>query len=186
MRIPPSPIPLSDSSLLQKTKSELAPTQIRAAARQTALEQINIQKEEFYRLGIMADWKEPEGKGVYKTLDTDYEIRQLRVFGKMLERGLIHRATRPVYYSPSSRSALAEAELVYEDKHISHSVYVGFELDGVDGLGLGLDFGGARLLVWTTTPWTLTANMVRCVFTSIGSIDLLIGTGLGIGYCCEF
>ena len=116
----------------------------------------------------MADWQEPEGKGVYKTLDADYEIRQLRVFGKMLERGLIHRAIRPVYYSPSSRSALAEAELVYEDKHVSHSVYVGFELDGADDLGL--DLGGVRLLVWTTTPWTLTANMVCCTFTSIGSI----------------
>lgn len=169
---------------MQKNKSELAPTQIRTAARQTALEQVNIQKEEFYRLGIMADWQEPEGKGVYKTLDADYEVRQLRVFGKMLERGLMHRATRPVYYSPSSRSALAEAELTYEDKHVSHSVYVGFELDVADDLGLDLDFGGVKLLVWTTTPWTLSANMVCYTPTYIG-ITPDQDSVLGIGYSCE-
>jgi isoleucyl-tRNA synthetase len=78
--------------------------------------------------------------------------------------GLIHRNHRPVYYSPSSRSALAEAELVYKDAHVSHSVYVAFELQhdrqGIWKEIIGDKGGKVQLLVWTTTPWTLSANMV--------------------------
>ena len=81
--------------------------------------------------------------------------------------GLIYRHYRPVYYSPSSHSALAEAELVYKEDHVSHSVYVAFDMDllshesGVTLRNLIAGETKVRLLVWTTTPWTLTANMVR-------------------------
>lgn len=80
--------------------------------------------------------------------------------------GLVYRHYRPVYYSPSSRSALAEAELVYKDDHISHSVYVAFDLDlrshfSTAALQNLVAREKVQLLVWTTTPWTLTANMVR-------------------------
>lgn len=85
--------------------------------------------------------------------------------------GLIYRDYRPVYFSPSSRSALAEAELVYKDDHVSHSVYVAFTLDSAHSDALeGTELSKIaqatgketiRLLVWTTTPWTLSANMVR-------------------------
>ena len=84
----------------------------------------------------------------------------------MVARGLIYRQHRPVHYSPSSQSALAEAELVYNEAHISHSVYVSFALDPTTLSGdskLGTLLQGretASLFVWTTTPWTLTANMV--------------------------
>jgi isoleucyl-tRNA synthetase len=116
--------------------------------------------------------------------DHDYEMRQLRIFQNMVERGklspslwppaetdvisgLVYRHYRPVHYSPSSRSALAEAELVYKDDHVSHSVYVAFDLDlrnphftvALQNLVAGQT--KVQLLVWTTTPWTLTANMVR-------------------------
>ena len=79
--------------------------------------------------------------------------------------GLIYRQHKPVYYSPSSRSALAEAELVYQDNHVSHSAYVCFELDTRGTLkpavkSLAKYHKQVRLLVWTTTPWTLSANMV--------------------------
>lgn len=97
-------------------------------------------------------------------------MRQLRVFQKMVEKGLIYRHHRPVHYSPSSRSALAEAELEYKDDHVSHSVYVSFDLD-LDSSrreetshalrDLTAKYPRVQLLVWTTTPWTLTANMVR-------------------------
>lgn len=88
-------------------------------------------------------------------------MRQLRIFQKMVERGLIYRQHRPVHYSPSSQSALAESELEYKDAHVSHSVYVTFEVEPTSS-GLLKDIEGPiRLLVWTTTPWTLTANMVR-------------------------
>lgn len=82
--------------------------------------------------------------------------------------GLIYRDYRPVYFSPSSRSALAEAELVYKDDHISHSVYVALTLDSAQSDSPELskitqagEKETIRLLVWTTTPWTLSANMVR-------------------------
>lgn len=109
-------------------------------------------------------------------------MRQLRIFQKMVGKGtsvlepcsprtnslpgLIYRHYRPVYYSPSSSSALAEAELTYNAKHVSHSVYVAFELEPDSpqmSAPLRTLIAGrksVRLLVWTTTPWTLTANMV--------------------------
>lgn len=94
-------------------------------------------------------------------------MRQLHVFQKMVERGMIYRHFRPVHYSPSSRSALAEAELEYKESHVSHSVYVSFDVDltRIDAMSPPLrELVGkhtrVQLLVWTTTPWTLTANMV--------------------------
>lgn len=104
-------------------------------------------------------------------------MRQLRIFRDMVQNGttvplfpdlhylcflgLIYRRYRPVHFSPSSRSALAEAELVYKDDHVSHSVYVSFELQHAEAPVLrDLAPAAIQLLVWTTTPWTLTANMV--------------------------
>ena len=113
-------------------------------------------------------------------------MRQLNIFQKMVEKGLIFRHHRPVHYSPSSRSALAEAELEYKDDHVSHSVYVTFDLDSNKREGTSavlqnlLDrFPKIQLLVWTTTPWTLTANMVR--MTNYANTLVLIETA--IGYC---
>ena len=91
-------------------------------------------------------------------------MRQLRIFQKMVEKGLIYRHYRPVHYSPSSLSALAEAELVYKEDHVSHSVYVTFNLESSPSEALKTILASqphVKLLVWTTTPWTLTANMVR-------------------------
>ncbi|KAF9652680.1 isoleucyl-tRNA synthetase [Thelephora ganbajun] len=141
----------------------LPPATIRAKAKEFAIQEVAAQKEEFKSLGIMADWDNE--KATYRTLDSRYEMRQLRVFQKMVDRvGLIYRQHKPVYYSPSSRSALAEAELVYQDNHVSHSAYVCFELDTQQTLkpAVGSLIKGhkqIRLLIWTTTPWTLSANM---------------------------
>ncbi|KAF8500223.1 tRNA synthetases class I-domain-containing protein [Russula emetica] len=141
----------------------IAPEKIRSLANATAVQAVKSQKDEFRELGIMAEW---DGMGsTYRTLDHDYEMRQLRIFQNMVERGLVYRHYRPVHYSPSSRSALAEAELVYKDDHVSHSVYVAFDLDlrsQVSTVALQNLVTGqtkVQLLVWTTTPWTLTANM---------------------------
>jgi isoleucyl-tRNA synthetase len=100
--------------------------------------------------------------------DQGYMLRQLRVFQRMVGAGLIHRAYRPVHYSPSSRSALAEAELEYEDL-TSPSVYVAFAVSAsADGLSTSVkdmmrraEVDSVDVVAWTTTPWTLTANMVR-------------------------
>ncbi|KAI0826153.1 isoleucyl-tRNA synthetase [Irpex lacteus] len=148
---------------LKKDVHEVSPGTIRAEADKYAREQVQSQKDQFSQLGIMSAWS-PDT--TYRTLDHEYEMRQLRVFQKMVEKGLIYRHHRPVHYSPSSRSALAEAELEYKDDHVSHSVYVSFDLDlsrhegTSDALrDLTAKYPRIQLLVWTTTPWTLTANM---------------------------
>jgi isoleucyl-tRNA synthetase len=116
---------------------------------------------------------------IYTHIDHEYEIRQLKVFKKMVEQGLIYRDHRPVHYSPSSRSALAEAELTYRDDHVSHSVYVSFAVDmKSENMGNVLREllnaeGSAQLVVWTTTPWTLTANMV-CLVCLIPDYGMLM------------
>ncbi|KAF9493086.1 isoleucyl-tRNA synthetase [Pleurotus eryngii] len=161
-------LPIENKALqeLGKESSTASASEIRSAASSTAQREVQSQKQQFQELGIMADWSEAS---TYRTLDHDYEMRQLRIFQKMVANGLIYRHYRPVHYSPSSRSALAEAELVYKDDHVSHSVFVAFEVDCKSestNPGVRDVFTSAlnpRLLVWTTTPWTLTANMAIAV-----------------------
>ncbi|KAF5350978.1 hypothetical protein D9756_008391 [Leucocoprinus leucothites] len=151
---------LQELGPLKKDARSADPTVIREAANATALREINSQKSQFLSLSVMADW-DSDG-WTYRTLDHEYEMRQLSVFQMMVK--LVH-------YSPSSRSALAEAELVYKDDHVSHSVFVTFDLKGIDHnqqttsasvinlRALIANKEPVKLLVWTTTPWTLTANM---------------------------
>ncbi|KAG5716151.1 Isoleucyl-tRNA synthetase [Termitomyces sp. T112] len=157
-------LPIENKALqeLGQDSSNTPAGTIREAAHATARQEIASQKEQFKHFGIMADWSD---ESTYRTLDPAYELRQLRIFQKMVEKGLIYRHYRPVHYSPSSRSALAEAELVYKDVHVSHSVYVTFEVDKKVPIKnpilqeLVSAMPSVKLLVWTTTPWTLTANM---------------------------
>lgn len=157
-------LPIENKALqeLKKDALSLPPHVIRAAAKATAEREVKTQQEQFEQFCIMADWSP---KTTFRTLDHDYEVRQLQVFQRMVERGLIYRHYRPVHYSPSSHSALAEAELVYNDEHVSHSAYVTFPLDSqaaITSTALRKVLAqepSVSLLVWTTTPWTLTANM---------------------------
>ncbi|KAI0701964.1 tRNA synthetases class I-domain-containing protein [Cytidiella melzeri] len=148
---------------LKKDIHEVSSAALRMEADKYAKDQAQSQMAQLKQLGIMSAWS-PET--TYRTLDHDYELRQLRIFQRMVEKGLIYRHHRPVHYSPSSRSALAEAELEYKDDHISHSIFVSFSLDTEirEGLSQALQELASQhrqiqLLVWTTTPWTLTANM---------------------------
>ncbi|WP_372814088.1 isoleucine--tRNA ligase [Paenibacillus sp.] len=114
-----------------------------------ALEWVEKQKKQFKRLGIRGDWENP-----YVTLQPKYEAQQIRVFGGMVNKGYIYKGLKPVYWSPSSESALAEAEIEYKDK-TSTSIYVAFQVkDGKDKLP-----EDAAIVIWTTTPWTLPANL---------------------------
>src|SRR5699024_1183370 len=102
----------------------------------------------FKRLNVIADWKNP-----YITLKKEYEARQIEVFAKMTKKGLIFNGLKPVYWSPSSETALAEAEIEYKDRK-DPSIYVAFEVEN------GNEFikSGDKLVIWTTTPWTLPGN----------------------------
>ena len=114
-----------------------------------ALSQVDKQREDFKRLGVAGEWDNP-----YITLTKDYEAAQIRVFGKMAEKGYIYKGLKPIYWSPSSESSLAEAEIEYKDVK-SASIYVAFPVK--DGKGL-LDTD-TSFIIWTTTPWTLPANL---------------------------
>lgn len=139
---------------------------IRRIARTLAIHAVAKQSEQFQKMAVIADWAAP-----YLTLDTTYEIAQLQVFAKMIALGLIYRAKKPVYWSPSSKTALAEAELEYREDHVSHSVYVGYPLSAESTNRLLKDLPGEietiELVIWTTTPWTIPANRAIAVGTDL-------------------
>ena len=130
--------------------SSLAPLDVRHKARAFALSAIADQKAELARWGLLTDLTLS-----YLTMSPAYEAEQLSVFLSMLQRGLIYRALKPVYWSPATRTALAEAELEYRDDHTSPSVWVGFPVRG----DWAERWPGLQVAVWTTTPWTLPGNV---------------------------
>lgn len=129
-------------------RKEKTAVEFRELCHEYALKQVARQMIGFKRLGVLADWEHP-----YITLQHEFERDQILVFAKFLERGLIYKGLKPVYWSPSSESALAEAEIEYKDI-TSKSIYFRFPLVEAEG-----DFKDASLLVWTTTPWTLPGNL---------------------------
>ena len=114
-----------------------------------ALKYVENQKSQFKRLGVRGDFENP-----YITLMPEYEAKQLKVFGEMAKKGLIYKGLKPVYWSPTSESALAEAEIEYMEKR-SASIYVAFPV--IDGKGKLPT--GSNVVIWTTTPWTIPANL---------------------------
>lgn len=130
----------------------LDPVEFRRLCREYALHFVGVHREQFKRLGVWGDWDNP-----YLTLHPHYEARQIELFGEMARRGYIYRGLKPVYWCAYCETALAEAEIEYHD-HRSPSVYFTFPV--VDGKGiLPEGEGGAAVVAWTTTPWTIPANM---------------------------
>ncbi|XP_047945517.1 isoleucine--tRNA ligase, chloroplastic/mitochondrial [Salvia hispanica] len=147
-------------SLDQDARKELTPLKLRAKAAKFAKSTVKNQLAAFKRYGIWADWENP-----YLTLDPEYEAAQIEVFGKMALQGYIYRGRKPVHWSPSSRTALAEAELEYPEGHVSKSMYAVFKLvSGTTSCKLLEDFlPNLGLAIWTTTPWTIPANAAVAV-----------------------
>lgn len=130
-------------------RKEMSVAEFRKLCAEYAYEQVERQREQFKRLGVRADWDNP-----YITLEPAYEAQQIKVFGDMAKKGYIYKGQKPVYWSPTSESALAEAEIEYQDKK-SASIYVAFPVkDGKNVLE-----GDEKFIIWTTTPWTLPANL---------------------------
>ncbi|RDU38975.1 isoleucine--tRNA ligase [Neobacillus piezotolerans] len=130
-------------------RKEMTVAEFRQLCTEYALGQIDSQRQQFKRLGVRGNWENP-----YITLKPEYEAQQIKVFGEMAKKGYIYKGKKPVYWSPSSESALAEAEIEYKDKK-SPSIYVGFKVK--DGKGV-LDTD-TSIVIWTTTPWTIPANL---------------------------
>lgn len=158
-------LPIELKALQAQTEEEASTrpsaVRIRTAARDLALRTVREQMAGFRRWAVMADWESH-----WKTLDKAFEMRQLGVFREMVERGLIYRRFKPVYWSPSTGTALAEAELEYLDDHVSTAALVRFPLVRIPAqLQDNPLVDGARLsaVIWTTTPWTLPANAAIAV-----------------------
>lgn len=143
-------LPIENKMLneMDLSHKDISVADLRKAAAEYAISQIEVQKKEFQELQLLSDFKE-----IYITLDPAYEAQQLVLFKKMALDGLIYKGLKPVYWSPSSQSALAEAEVEYAD-HRSPSVYVALDvIQGNEYVNVG-----DKLIIWTTTPWTLIAN----------------------------
>ncbi|HED9847347.1 TPA: isoleucine--tRNA ligase [Campylobacter lari] len=135
---------------LKDKKQNLSKKQIRELCREHAREFVNIQRDEFKSLGVIADWDEP-----YLTMKNAFEADIYKALCKIAKKGLLLERSKPVFWSWAAKSALAEAEVEYEEKE-DYSIYVAFNLDEVSCKKLGVE--NAKAVIWTTTPWTLPAN----------------------------
>ncbi|MDK2407971.1 isoleucine--tRNA ligase [Aphanizomenon sp. PH219] len=148
-------------NMKQAERQNLTPLQLRQKAKEFALKTVDEQRESFKRYGIWGDWENP-----YLTLKPEYEAAQIGVFGEMFLKGYIYRGLKPVHWSPSSKTALAEAELEYPEGHVSRSIYAAFPVVKVsEGLKASLDgfLPELGVAVWTTTPWTIPGNLAVAV-----------------------
>lgn len=142
------------------------PLEFRQKCKAYALKFVEIQKEEFKRLGVRGDWEHP-----YLTLMPHFEAAQIGVFGEMAGRGYIYKGLKPVYWCAACETALAEAEVEYQDK-LSPSVYVKFPVaDGRDLLSEKDTF----IVIWTTTPWTLISNTAVCLHPDFKYVQIEAG-----------
>ncbi|XP_040207354.1 isoleucine--tRNA ligase, mitochondrial [Rana temporaria] len=153
------PIELKALADLGDKADNLTPMEIRSRAKAFAEKAIEKQKSSFIRWGVMADWEK-----CYCTFDKNYEAKQLDVFSKMHEKGHIYQDYRPVFWSPSSKTALAEAELEYNQQHVSRSIYAKFPLQKPPPNLASVIDGTMKVsaLIWTTQPWTIPANQAIC------------------------
>lgn len=168
--------------VLQEMKPEerqkLTPLELRRRAKDWALVQMEQQRKSFMRYGVWGDWSHP-----YLTLLPEYEAAQIEVFGQMVLKGYIYRGLKPVYWSPSSQTALAEAELEYPDGHTSRSIYVAFPVMSLSASAASLApyQDNLAIAIWTTTPWTIPANLAIALNPSL-KYSLVEGTGLPYRY----
>ena len=137
----------------------IPPLELRKHCREFALGYVASQKEQFMRLGVLGDFKDP-----YLTLKPEFEARQIEVFGEMAKKGFIYKGLKPVYWCPDCQTALAEAEIEYQDDPC-YSVYVKFKVADDRGVlsNLGIDLDKTYFVIWTTTTWTLPGNLAICL-----------------------
>lgn len=148
-------------NLKQSDRASLTPLGLRHKARDFALKAVEEQREGFKRYGIWGDWEHP-----YLTMKPEYEAAQIGVFGQMVLKGYIYRGLKPVYWSPSSKTALAEAELEYPEGHTSRSIYTAFTITSLaPSVQTLLEpyLPSLSVAIWTTTPWTIPANLAVAV-----------------------
>lgn len=149
-----------ESAIIKKNKidrKKMSIPDFRSKCFEFATNFVNIQRDQFIRLGVTGDWKNP-----YLTMDPSFEAREVRVFGEMYKKGYIYKGMKPVYWCPKDETALAEAEIEYNTDKVK-SIYVKFRVTKDKGLLEGLDLDRTYVVIWTTTTWTLPGNMAIAV-----------------------
>jgi isoleucyl-tRNA synthetase len=156
--------------------------EIRTLCREHAQKWVNFQREQFRRMGVLADWENP-----YLTMDSDYEAEEVREFARAYKNGNIYLGTKPVYWNWTLQTALADAEVEYH-QHKSPAIYVKFTVEDVDTLkrlGPAASTKKTSFVIWTTTPWTLPANLGICLNADFdygifdtGSDNIILAKGL--------
>ena len=186
------PIEHQVTKQLGDKKKNMSATQLRRLCREYAEKFYAIQRDEFQRLGVLGDWENP-----YLTMSRDYEATIVREFGKFVEKGVVYKDLKPVLWCTQDQTALAEAEVEYED-HVSPSIYVKFPFQvnpskqfDISGLEV---FQKISIVIWTTTPWTLPANQAVAlhpdldyVFAQVGDEVLVVAEKLldDVAKACE-
>ena len=153
------PIELKALKQIGVDSGAVDPVQLRKSCRSFALSCLDDQKRQFKRIGVWGDFDNP-----YLTLAPSFEAKQVEVFGEMVKKGYIYKGLKPVYWCADCNTALAEAEIEYQDDPC-YSIYVKFPLVDTKGKfdGLGIDLSKAYVVIWTTTTWTLPGNLAVCL-----------------------
>ena len=153
------PIELKAMKKIGVENGAIPPVELRKHCREFALSFVDTQMKQFKRLGVLGDFEDP-----YLTLKPEFEARQVKVFGEMAKRGYIYKGLKPVYWCPECQTALAEAEIEYQDDPC-YSIYVKFQVVDDKGLfaPLGIDLSKTYFVIWTTTTWTLPGNVAICL-----------------------
>ncbi len=165
---------------LGEKKQGLDVSEIRKLCRAYAEKYVDIQRDEFKRLGVLGEWERP-----YLTMTPNYEATIIREFGKFVERGGVYKGLKPVLWCTQDQTALAEAEVEYDD-HTSPSIYVKFPVvtspsmlaDVFSGVSLPEGTKLVSVVIWTTTPWTLPANQAVCLHPDIDYAFVQVGDEL--------
>lgn len=153
-------LPIETAVLKDKSvkREELTTAEFRDKCREYALTYIDKMTEQFKRLGVLGEWENP-----YITLKPEFEARQIEVFGAMAKKGYIYKGMKPVYWCPFDQTALAEAEIEYQDDPCT-TIFVKFPVrDDKGKLAQYADLAKTYFVIWTTTPWTIPGNMAICV-----------------------
>ncbi len=164
----------------KRAKEDISDAEFRSECREYARGQIDVQREEFKRLGVIGDWQNP-----YVTMDYHFEANTVREIGKFLANGGLYKGAKPVHWCVSCTTALAEAEVEYDD-HTSHSIHVKFAAgENLSDIDPNLK-GEVSVVIWTTTPWTIPANLAVSVgpdieYSAVKITDAGENTNLKVG-----
>lgn len=153
------PIELRAMKSIGVENGAIPPLELRKHCHDYALTYVASQRDQFKRLGVLGDFEDP-----YLTLKPEFEAREVEVFGEMAKRGFVYKGFKPVYWCPECQTALAEAEIEYQDDPCM-SIYVKFKVHDDKGIfsNLGLDLDKTYFVIWTTTTWTLPGNLAICL-----------------------